>query len=110
MARVSVKKPLSFDSEQRLLEKIFLAFSALGNWQEAEVFLLEFLTRQELTMLAKRLELYKRIEGKEKYEEVMKALNVTAQTVSSARRKMARADVFFTRVLRKFTALDRRLK
>ena len=110
MARVSVKRPLSFDSEQRLLEKLFLAFSSLGNWQEAEAFFLEFFTRQELTMLAKRLELYKRIEGKGEYEEVIRALNVTAQTVSSARRKMARADVFFTRVLRKFISLDRRLK
>jgi len=110
MARVSVKKPLSFDSEQRLLEKLFLAFSSLGNWQEAEAFLLEFLTRQELTMLAKRLELYKRIERKEKYEEMMKALKVTAQTIASSRRKMARADVFFARILRKFQALDQRLK
>ncbi len=110
MARVSVKKPLPFDSEQRLLEKLFLAFASLGNWQEAEAFLLEFLSKQELIMLAKRLELYKRIEEKDKYEEIIRALNVTAQTVASGRRKMGRADVFFGRILRKLTALDRGLK
>lgn len=110
MARVSVKRPLEFEEEQYLLEKLFLAFSSLGNWQEAEAFLLEFLTRQELTMFAKRLELYKRIEGKEKYEEIIKALNVTAQTVAMARRRMGRADVFFRRILRKLQTLDKRLR
>lgn len=110
MSRVSVKKPLEFEDEQKLLEKLFLAFSSLGNWQEAEAFLLEFLTGQEILMLAKRLELYKKVEGKEKYEQIMRDLNVTAQTVRDARRKMSQIDVFFERVLRKFKLLDKRLK
>jgi uncharacterized protein YerC len=110
MARVSVKRPLEFDSEQKLLEKLFLAFSSLGNWQEAEAFLLEFLTKQEILMLAKRLELYKKVEGKQKYERIMNELNVTAQTVRDAKKKMESVDVLFVRILRKFKVLDERLK
>ncbi|MCH7952140.1 hypothetical protein IH980_05370 [Patescibacteria group bacterium] len=109
MARVSVKKPLAFEDEQRLLEKLFLALSSLGNWQEAEAFLVEFLTKEELAMLAKRLELYKRIQQKQRYREIMRALHVTAQTVSEARKKMKRAGVYFERILRKLQTLDRRL-
>lgn len=93
-----------------MLEKLFLAFSSLGNWQEAEAFLSEFLTQQEIVMMAKRLEVYKRVEGKEKYERIMRDVNVTAQTVRDARKKMERADVFFLRVIRKFKLLDKRLK
>lgn len=110
MARVSVKKPLEFENEQGLLEKLFLAFSSLGNWQEAETFLLEFLTEQELVMLAKRLELYKRVAGKQQYKQMIRDLNVTAQTVSEAKKKMARSNVYFERILRKLKLLDKRLK
>jgi len=110
MARVSVKKPLEFEEEQYLLEKLFLAFSSLGNWQEAEAFFLEFLTKEEIAMLAKRLELLKRIQGDERYKTIMRDLKVTAQTVSDARKKMKRADVYFERVLRKMTSLDRTLR
>ena len=110
MARVSVKKPLEFEEEQHLLEKLFLAFSSLGNWQEAEAFFLEFLTKEEIAMLAKRLELLKRIQGDERYKTIMRDLKVTAQTVSDARKKMKRADAYFERVLRKMTSLDRKLR
>jgi len=110
MARVSVKKPLEFEEEQYLLEKLFLAFSSLGNWQEAEAFFLEFLTKEEIAMLAKRLELLKRIQGDERYKTIMRDLKVTAQTVSDARKKMKRADAYFERVLRKMTSLDRKLR
>jgi uncharacterized protein YerC len=110
MSRVSVKKPLLFEEEQHLLEKLFLALSSLGNWQEAEAFLLEFLTEQELVMLAKRLELYKRISDKQQYKKITRDLNVTAQTVSDAKKKMERSDVYFGRVLRKLKLLDERLK
>lgn len=110
MARVSVKKPLLFEEEQHLLEKLFLALSALRNWQEAEAFLMEFLTEQELVMIAKRLELYKRVSYKQQYKKIMRELNVTAQTISDAKKKMDRADVYFIRILRKLKALDERLK
>ncbi|OGY21098.1 MAG: hypothetical protein A3A65_03330 [Candidatus Chisholmbacteria bacterium RIFCSPLOWO2_01_FULL_49_14] len=110
MARVSVKKPLEFEEEQYLLEKLFLAFSSLGNWQEAEAFFLEFLTKEEIAMLAKRLELLKRIQGDERYKTIMRDLKVTAQTVSDARKKMKRADAYFERVLRKMMSLDRKLR
>ena len=109
MARVSVEKPLDEKQEQKLLEKLFLAFSSLGNWQEAEAFLMEFLTKQELVMFAKRLELYKKIADKKKYKQIIAELNVTAQTVSDGRKKMNRAGVYFFRVLRKFKNLDNRL-
>ncbi len=110
MARVSVKQPLEFDDEQLLLEKLFLALSSLGNWQEAEAFLSEFFTNQEIAMLAKRLELYKLVSKKEQYKQIMRDLNVTPQTVSIFKKKVDRANVYFLRVLRKFLALDERLE
>lgn len=109
MARVSVEKPLDEKQEQILLDKLFLALSSLGNWQEAEAFLVEFLTKQELVMLAKRLELYKKISDKKKYKQIIAELKVTAQTVSDGRKKFNRAGVYFLRVLRKFKNLDSRL-
>lgn len=110
MARVSIKRPLEFEEEQILLEKLFLAFSSLGNWQEAEAFLLEFLTKQELAMLSKRLELYKRVLKEENTKGMMRDLHVTAQTVSDMKKRMARADVYFKRVLRKLVAYDRKIE
>ena len=109
MARVSVKNPLVFEKEQILLERLFTAIASLANWQEAEAFLMEFLTKQELEMLAKRLELYKRIEMKQKYRVMQRDLNITAQTISDAKKKTARADVYFLRVIRKLSNLDRRM-
>ncbi len=108
MARVSVNRPLSVDDEQRLFEKLFLALSSLGNWQEAEAFLLEFLTKEELAMFAKRLELYKRISQKQKYKKITRDLHVTSQTISEAKKKMKRTNVYFLRVLRKIQSLDKR--
>lgn len=110
MARVSVKRPLEFEEEQFLLEKLFMAFSSLGNWQETEAFLVEFLTREELAMLSKRLELYKRVREGENYKEIIRDLHVTAQTVSSAKKKMRRAAAYFERVMRKLDVLDKRLR
>lgn len=109
MPRVSQKKRLEFEDEQRLLEKLFLAFSSLGNWQEAEAFFVEFLTKEEISMLAKRLELYKRVSRKQSYKKIIRELKVTNQTISDAKKKMKRADVYFLRVLRKFLNLDQRL-
>lgn len=109
MARVSVQKPLRFKREQELIEKMFLAFSSLGNWQEAEAFFLEFLTKEELVMLAKRLELYKRVLKDQQYREIIREVQVTTQTISDAKKKLGRADVYFLRVLRKFLNLDKRL-
>lgn len=110
MARVSVERPLDSKKEEKLFERFFMALASLGNWQEAEAFLVEFLTEQELTMLAKRLELYKRVSDKQNYKKIIKDLKVTAQTVSQAKKKMERADAYFERVLKKFKILDRRLK
>lgn len=110
MARVSQERPLEFESEQQLLEKLFLAFSSLGNWQEAEAFFLEFLTKEELVMLAKRLELFKRVLREQQYREIMREVHVTSQTISDAKKKLGRADVYFLRVLRKLLTLDKRLK
>lgn len=110
MARVSVRKPLDLKKEQKLLDKLFMAISSIGNWQEAEAFLMEFLTKEELAMLAKRLELYKRTSGQEKYKTLINELKVTSQTVSDARKKLRRADVYFLRIMRKFINLDKRLK
>jgi len=110
LARVSVKKPLKFEAEQELLDRLFSAFALLGNWQAAESFLMEFLTRQELTMLAKRLELYKRIMARQKYREIIHDLRVTSQTVSSAKKKLKRADAYFERIMRKFRLLDEKGK
>jgi uncharacterized protein YerC len=110
MSRVSVKKPLAFQKEQTLLERLFAALASLRNWQEAEAFLMEFLTDQELAMLAKRLELFKRINKKQKYKGIMRDLKVTAQTISDAKKKMKRADAYFLRVLRKLQALENRVK
>ncbi len=110
MARVSIKQPLEVDEEHNLLEKLFLAFASLGNWQEAEAFLSEFLTAQEVAMMAKRLELYKRTVKKEQYKRIIDDLNVTPQTVSIFRKKINRANVYFLRILRKFMTQDKRLE
>lgn len=108
MARVSVKQPLGDNEERLLLEKLFLTLSSFGNWQEAESFFSEFLTRQETEMLAKRLELYKRVVGGEKYKRIMRDLKVTPQTVSTFRKKASRADAYFLRILRKLVAIDKK--
>ena len=105
-----MKKPLAFEQEQMLLERLFAALASLRNWQEVEAFLMEFLTKQELAMLAKRLELYKRIAKKQKYKGIMRDLNVTAQTVSDAKKKMKRADAYFLRVLNKLMTLDSKVR
>jgi uncharacterized protein YerC len=110
MTRISRKELIEDRAERQLLDLLFSSLASLGNWQEAEAFFGEFLTHEEMVMLAKRMELYKRVNEGQKYKKIIEELGVTSQTVCDARKKLRRADVYFLRILRKFMYYDKKQK
>lgn len=81
MTKLSVKK-LSDDKMGLLIEQLWRAFASLKSKDEVHAFLHDILTRTEVQMLAKRLQVVMMLEEGMKYEQIKDALNISEATIS----------------------------
>lgn len=81
MTKISYKK-IPADKVAQLRDQLWRAITLLENKDEVRKFFYDILTRTEIQMLAKRLEIVKMLHDKSSYIEIRKALCVTDSTIA----------------------------
>ncbi|MBI2607513.1 MAG: helix-turn-helix domain-containing protein [Candidatus Doudnabacteria bacterium] len=81
MTKISRKK-LSEDKMGLLIDQLWRGFASLKDKDEVHEFLHDLLSRTEIQMLAKRLEVVRLLNEGWKYEEIKNRLNISEATIS----------------------------
>jgi TrpR-related protein YerC/YecD len=81
MTKLSFKK-LSDDKIRELTDQLWKSVTLLETKDEVRLFLCDLLTRTEIQMLAKRLQVVRMLNQGLKYEEIRQALNISEATIS----------------------------
>ncbi|MBX4204653.1 MAG: LuxR C-terminal-related transcriptional regulator [Candidatus Doudnabacteria bacterium] len=76
------RKPLSNEKLGLLVNNIWLAFLSMKTKEEMRVLFRDLFTHTEYKMLAKRLEVARRLIDGEHYEEISRELNISEKTIA----------------------------
>lgn len=100
MTKLSLRK-LPKEKISQLNEQLFISFTKFHNVVEIALFIKDLLTRTEIEMFAKRLEVIKLYLKGFKYKEISKKLNVSEVTISKLIEKYLSAGYGFKILLGK---------
>lgn len=105
MGRVSKIKMREVD-RKIVVGRFYRALASLKKPAEVGEFLREFLTHTEVDMLAKRLEVLKRVSEGKLYHEIRTLLQVNDATIGRLRNRLHRSTKKFKRILEELKEAD----